>query len=202
MQVTKAMPSTTYVGDFCQFPGDLWNNLGLNSCFLLQQSLATDASGNGQLSFHFPKSGVWSGAFIFAPGGDTNSTSRIDTDNVGTQVSLSAPLVPVSKANGGGPPGSVFATEPQEPGSGSVSLSGGNVTIKLAGATPNAKFLVGQSFSGGGSASQQIGNDFTTDVGGNATVTMPVLDSTGSMISVDRAVNPETAGFVTGFVVP
>lgn len=202
VQVTKAMPSTTYVGNFCQFPSDDWSGRGFNPCFAVGQPLVTDASGNGQLTFHFPKSGVWSGAFFFAVGGDTNSPTRIDTNLVGTQVSLSAPLVPVTKANGGGAPGAIEPSEPQEPGSGSVSISGASVNIKLAGATPNAKFIVGQSFSGGGSASQQIGNDFSTDASGNATVSIPALDSTGPIISVVQAVTPAVAGLETGFTVP
>lgn len=200
VQVTKAMPSTTYVGNFCQFPSNDWSGRGLNPCFVLP-SLTTDASGTGQLTFHFPKPGAWSGAFFFAVGGDTNSPTRIDTNIVGTQVSLSAPLVPVTKANSGGAPGAIPAGEAQDPGTGSVSISGGNVILKLAGATPNANFIVSQSFSGGGSASQQIGT-LTTDASGNASVTLPVLDSTGPMISISREVTPATAGLETGFTVP
>lgn len=200
VQVTKAMPSTTYVGNFCQYPGNEYSDRGLNPCFALP-SLTTDESGSAQLTFHFPKSGAWAGAFNFAPGGDTNSPSRIGTDNIGTAVTLSSPLVPVSKANGGGPPGTL-PPGTQEPGSGSVSISGGNVTVTLKGATPNASFLVGESFSDGGSASQQIGNPFNTDASGNATVTIPALSSSGPIISVARAMSQPPPGFVTGFTVP
>ncbi len=168
VQVSKAPPSMTFIGNFCQYPGSAFSGLGLDPCFALQQSFTTDASGNGQLTFHFPKSGPFTGSFNFAPGGDTNSPSRITTDNIGTQVTLSAPLVPLSKANTGGAPG----VEPtmQEPGSGSVSLSAGNVAITLKGATPSSSYMVIQAFSDAGSASQQIGT-LTTDAGGNASVT-------------------------------
>ncbi|HYX69924.1 MAG TPA: hypothetical protein VE825_12375, partial [Terriglobales bacterium] len=107
-----------------------------------------------------------------------------------------------SKMNGGNGPTAPPAGTPQEPGGGSVSLSGGNLTVTLKGATPNASYILGQDFSSGGSASQQVGNSFTTDASGNASVTVQALDSTGQIISVTRTGATQTAGFMSGFIVP
>lgn len=199
IQVTKAMPNTTYVGDFCQYPGSDYSTRGLNPCFGLQQSLTTDAGGNGQLSFHFPRSGAWAGEFFFAPGGDTNSPSRITTDNTGPIGTLSAPLVAMSKANSGGAPGAQPAT--QEPGSGTVMLNGGSVTVTLKGGTASATLLLIESFSDGGSASQQIGT-LNTDASGNATGTFTALSSSGAIFAISRNVVAQTANLATGFTVP
>ena len=170
----------------------------MNSCIALQQSFTTDASGNGQLTFHFPRSGPQAGSFNFAPGGDTNSPSRITTDNIGTSGMLTSPLVPITTVNGG-PPGLTGTT--QETGTGTVSLSAGSVTITLKGATPNATYQVSQQFSDAGSASQTIGN-INTDASGNGTATLAVLSSSGSIFALSRNVTPETNGLVTGFTVP
>ena len=187
IQVTGAQASTTYVGNFCQYPGSTFSSRGLNPCFLLNQSLTTDAGGSAQLSFHFPRSGAWTGAFNFAPGGDTNSPSRITTDNIGTQGTLTAVLVPLSKANNGGAPGAMPSV--QEPGSGSVSLKNANVTVTLNGATANASFIVVEAFSDGGSATQQIGT-LNTDATGTATASFAVLSSSGSIFDIERVENP------------
>ncbi len=199
IQVTKAPPSMTFVGNFCQYPGSAYSTRGLDPCFALQQSFTTDGSGNGQLTFHFPKSGPFSGSFNFAPGGDTNSPSRITTDNIGTTGTLSAPLVPLTKVNGG-PPG---VPTTQEPGSGSASLSNGSVMVTLKGGTPSVAFTVFQAFSDAGSATQPIGT-LNTDASGNASGTFAVLSSTGTIFDIERNVAPAgaTAGLVTGFTVP
>jgi hypothetical protein len=198
IQVTEAMPSTTFIGNFCQYPGSAFITRGLDPCFGLQQSFTSDANGNGQLTFHFPKSGSWTGSFNFAPGGDTNSSARITTDNVGTQGTVSASLVPLSTANKGGAPGAEPTT--QEPGSGSVALSGGNVSITLTAATASASYAVFQAFSNSGSASQQVGT-LTTDATGNASGTFAVLSSTGTLFEIDRMA-ATTAGLASGFTVP
>jgi hypothetical protein len=199
IQVTKAAPSTSFVGDFCQFPGSDFFVRGENSCFGLQTSLITDSSGNGQLTFHFPKAGVWSGAFVFAPGGDTTSSSTITTDNQATEGTLSSPLVPRSKTSD---PSFLPSGTPQEPGSGSLLLSAGKVTITLKAATANAAFSAGECDVGGSSSCFQVGSNFNTDASGNATTTFAAETGRGSSFEVDRNVNPATFGFVTGFSVP
>jgi hypothetical protein len=199
--VTGGAPSTSFDVDFCQFPGSDYVVKGQNPCLGLNKSLTTDANGNGQLTFRFPNSGDWSGTFVFAPGGDTNSPSRITTDNLGTSGTLSSPLVAISKMNNGRPPGVVAPSAPQEPGSGSVSLSGGNLTVTLKSSTASASFYVVECFSDGSSACTQIGT-FTTDASGNTTATLPTESSSGSCFEVYRSITPLTFGFVSGFSVP
>ena len=67
LQVTGAKASTTFDGYFCQYPSEYYAHHGQNACFALNQSLVTDASGNGKLTFHFPKPGSWSGNFNVTP---------------------------------------------------------------------------------------------------------------------------------------
>ena len=201
IQVSKAPPSTSFVGNFCQWPGSDYFTRGLDPCFLLNQTLSTDASGTGQLTFHFPKSGPWAGTFNFARGGDTNSPQRITSDNVGTSGMLTAPLVPMSKMNQGRAPAGVASGTVQDAGSGTVSLSAGTVAITLKGATANATYGVSEYFSDAGSASQQIGA-LQPDGSGNGSVTLTVAPGSGAIFALYRNVTPQTPGFVSGFTVP
>ena len=201
VQVSGEKASTSFTVNFCQWPGSDYNVRGLDSCFALNQTLMTDAIGNGHLTFHFPQPGMWAGAFFFAPGGDMSfSQARITTNALGSNGTMSGSLLPASKINQGRVPASVPTGSAQEPGSGTVALSGGKVTVTLKDATPNTVYSLGEFFSDAGSASQNLGN-FTTDASGNATTIMTTAAGSGSIFSVYR-INPTDYGFVTGFTVP
>ena len=204
VQVSGAKASTTFDGFFCQYPSSYLYHSGREGCFALNQSLVSDASGNAKLSFHFPKSGSWAGAFFFDPNGNTSySPDQITTNVTDTDGTVSAPLLPAGKVN---PPNTgnpyIPSSSPQEPGSGSVTVGGGNVKISLTGARANTSYGVGACFSDGGSACQQIGKPFTTDASGNATVTLPAAAGTGTIISVGASAGDGEFGLITGFTVP
>lgn len=202
VQVTGAKPSTTFDGFFCQYPSSYYYARKQQGCVELGQSLVTDASGNGKLTFHFPNSGAWAGAFDFAPGGDLNAYgTRIDTDVVDTTGTVSAPLLPASKVNPATGNPYIPIGSPQEAGSGIVKVNGGNVTVTVTGAAPNTKYLAGTNFAYGGSAGQSLGN-LTTDAGGNATATFAGQPGTGTIVGVGIASAQNEYGLITGFVVP
>ena len=205
VQVTGAKPSTTFDGFFCQSPSSYLYHTGREGCFALNQSLVTDTSGNAKLTFHFPKSGMWEGAFFFDPNGNTSyNPAQITTDvsDDDPKAAVSAPLLPMSKTN---PPNTgdpyIPSSSPQEAGSGTVTVSGAKVTVKFTGGQPNTKYGVGTDFSYGGSAGGEVGT-FTTDASGNANVTLPPRTGSGTLITVGKAGAQNEFGVAAAFSVP
>lgn len=88
IQVNGATKNATYSWSFCEFSG---------TCFDLAQMLVTDGSGNGQLTFHFPKTGNWAGYFS-----GKSTTGTIDTQDA-AHHSMKGNLVSDNGVNGSAP---------------------------------------------------------------------------------------------------
>ncbi len=178
IQMTGAQASSTFTWRFCT---EGWSPIG---CFDMNQTLMTDASGSGQLTFHFPRSGGWVGYFEGSSGSSTVSTQLA---TIGT---LSAVFMPGQQTNG-----ATCATCVQGPITGSVTVSNGNAHIVLHGAPANDNHEVDLI----GSTSTKLGN-VITDGSGNLTADVPTQGSNGSLLEIWDHMEP--APIVSGFKVP
>lgn len=202
VQIKSGTPNTSYTVQFFQFPSAIYFNVNQPAGFDVSTAL-TDASGSGQVTFHFPSSGVWSGQFVLLPAGGDGSTN-LSSDSAAVGGEISAALVPMSKMNNGRSAQQPPAGSPQEPGSGTIALTAGTVNIMLNGATANSTYSVAQCFTAGSSSCQFVGS-FSTDASGNGTASLKSVPGTGSNFEVYRGgANSALVsfGFVTGFTVP
>ena len=171
-----------------------------NECFSLNQTVIADANGAATSTFHFPKSGAWSGNFyLVANAGSSNQTSFSTGDNLGG--TMEEVLVPGSGVNNG--PASPY---PQDPlNSGTLKVASRSVTVTLNGAVPNAHYGIIEA--GGGSQSYYQAT-LSTDASGNGTATFAALSRPGGDFSIFRLAEGSTTsaanagGYYAGFKVP
>jgi hypothetical protein len=179
IQVNGAQKNSSYTWSFCPL---------LINCFDLGQTLITDASGNGQLTFHFPKGGSWAGYFSGKSGSDT-----IDTQDAAHR-SMKANLVTYNGVNGLPPcdpnvkPGCNL-----DPAQGAVTVANEVAHIVVQGGSPNTSYEV---VLYGGGVMQGVIN---TDANGNATADLPVLQGHGATYELRPTNSKEPV--VTGFTV-
>lgn len=190
VQLTGAIPSTTFTLQFCPAPSQ---NYG---CFNVG-NVSSDANGNADTTMTFPRSGSWAGDFELA----SNGTAVYQTDVVTSATSLvyMSTLQPVSTVNG---QGLGFGQPPQDPlSSGSVTFSSGSLQFQVTGALPNTTYSSAECALNLGSScyelySSQGGSGFTTDSGGNVTFSVLQDGNGGDVFEI----NPPTGtGFVGGF---
>jgi hypothetical protein len=189
IQVSGVQPNTNYPFQFCPFPGTRYQ------CFDLNNTLLTDASGNGQLTFHFPRSGTWAGFFQ-----SMVSSSTFITTFDSSFGSETANLQKESGTNPAGVCRTVTCPTVQDPlTSGSVSVTG-NATahVVITGAAPNMTYDVTTCGGGGGSSCFHQTN-ITTDGSGNVTTDIRISPDPATVFMFDRV---DAQGFITGFVVP
>ncbi len=189
LQFTGATPSTTFTLAFC--PVSIVSNSV--PCVSLPTAMS-DASGAGQVSFHFPQSGTWAGYFS----GRTSNASVAGFGSVAeTAGAYNSPvqqIVPATKANGVG----IDGGHPQDPGSGTISVTNGLVHVALTGAVPNKAYNVFSCYSG--SSSCQSAGRITTDASGNATADLKLSSNGVGIVAIG-----ETTGsvmFAGGFKAP
>ena len=183
IQVNGAQKNANYAWSFCQSPG---------GCFDLGQTLLTDGSGNGQLTFHFPKPGTWAGYFS-----GKSSTDTIDTQDAAHR-SMQSNLVSYNGANGTAPcsPG-VSPGCNLDPAQGTVTVANSVANrvahIVVQGGSPNTSYTV--VLYGGGVTQGTI----YTDASGIGVADLPVLQGHGSTYYL----NPPNGKVpvVTGFTV-
>ncbi len=167
IQVSGAQPRSSYPWSFCPL---------LGGCFDLGQILMTDASGNGQVTFHFPKTGNWAGYFSAQAG-----TSVIDTQDA-AHVAMTSILVNSNGLNGSAPctSGNCGVIDP---GHGSVTVANGSAHIVITGGLPNHTYEV--VLQGGGTTQGSM----TTDASGNATADLAVTGGHGATYVLDSLVS-------------
>jgi hypothetical protein len=178
IQVNGAHPNASYTWAFCRMA---------DGCFDLGQTLITDGSGNGQLTFHFPQTGNWAGYFSGRSGTDT-----IDTQDAAHR-SMRGNLVSENGINSL-TPCSPFVKPgcKNDPAQGTVTVANQVAHIVVQGGIPNDRYEV-VLWNGG--ATQGVIN---SDANGNVTADLPVLPGHGSTYEITDRSN---VGVVTGFTV-
>ncbi len=172
IQLTGAQANSAFTLSFC--PGA--------PCFDLGQSLMTDAGGNGQLTFHFPRSGKWSGFF------EGNSGSlTISTQNA-TLGTMSAIFLSSAELNGTPVCGTCRYETLQ---SGTVSVVNQIAHIVLVDADPGNPNQVQEVDLGG----KNLGN-IVMDTNDNVTADVPLQGASGAVIAIwDHSNQPIVSGF-------
>jgi hypothetical protein len=179
IQMTGAQASTSFGWRFCPLAT---NN---TPCFDLAQTLVTDAGGNGQVTFHFPRSGNWSGYFEGTAGSVTVSTLNA------TLGTMSAIFLSSSQLNGTPACGTCRYETLQ---SGTVSVSNQVAHIVLVNADPGNPNQVQQVDLIGG-AGKNLGT-VTMDANDNLTADVPLQGGSGAVIGLwDRSNQPIESGF-------
>ncbi len=179
IQVKGAQKNASYGWSFCTFS---------DGCFDLRQTLLTDGSGDGQLTFHFPKTGNWAGYFSGKSG-----TDMIDTQDAAHRT-MRGNLVSENGVDGLTPCSSSVAPGCNlDPAQGTVAVANQVAHIVVQGGSPNTSYEV---VLYGGGVTQGVIN---TDASGNVTADLPVLQGHGATY-VLRPLNAKTP-VVTGFTV-
>lgn len=179
IQVHGADKNSSYTWSFCAL---------LAGCVDLSQTLVTDGSGNGQLTFHFPKTGSWAGYFS-----GKSAATVIDTQDAAHHA-MTANLVSYNGVNGTAPcdpnvkPGCNL-----DPAQGTVTVANQVAHIVIRGGSPNTSYEV--VLYGGGVTQGTI----NTDASGNVTADLPVLEGHGTTYEI-RPLNSK-APVITGFAV-
>lgn len=135
-------------------------------------TVTTDASGNAQVNFQYPKSGVFFGAFRLMQG----TTAVADSGYTYTTTpDFHASIQRASTVNdvNWSP---VFTVGNDQVTSGSLNVHGSNLTIQVAGAVPNSRYDVSMCPNGEGSGCYQVAS-FNTDASGAASAS---ADLTGT----------------------
>ena len=183
VQVTGLTGASSYPLSFCQYE--------VFTCFDNLATVAVDGSGNGQATFHFPSSGAWAGIFRLMNGSNTAAETS------GTASTFNASpmqLEPISTTNGG----KMLSSGAQNPGSGTVTASSGNIHVTLAGGVKSSMYSVSVCYMGGSSCYNS--GSFTTDASGNASA--DVKNQSTTAVAVMRLTSASGTGLVTGFKVP
>ncbi len=186
IQLTGGSAGASYNVNFCLFPATIY----LDNCMTNLATIVSDSGGNGQVSFHFPKSGTWAGIFRIMNG--TSIFAETSGDNT-TFSSSGMQLEPATTTN----PQGAGQTGTQDPGSGTVSAAGGTAHVVLTGAVANASYGAIVCYMGGSSCYSM--GTVNTDAGGNGTADLKI---SGAGIAVFEVERNNAAGFVTGFKVP
>ena len=174
-QISGWQANLTVPIDFCSYPVSR-----PDQCFSMNATATTDAMGAASGSFHFPKSGTFSGWFRFGPSAPSLSSGFTPSFAGGAQYSAAIVKMP----------------DPQQPfGSGSVTVSNAGIHIEVSGAPASATYQVFESFSVNGE--DQIGT-LMTDASGNGTVDLTAAHGRGLIVL--RRVNGGDVS--SGFVVP
>jgi hypothetical protein len=174
IQASGVQPNASYAWAFCMMA---------QSCFDLGQTLMTDASGNGQLTFHFPKIGNWAGYFI-----GTSGSATMDTQDA-AHGSMSGALVTENGVNGLPPCNPLCRTDSAQ---GTVTVANNVAHIVVQGGIPSRRYEV-VLWNGG--VTQGVIN---SDANGNVTADVPVQPGHGSTYEITDRSN---LGVVTGFTV-
>lgn len=180
IQVTGAQASASFGWRFCP--------IGTNNtpCFDLGQTLMSDAGGNGQLTFHFPRSGKWSGYFE-----GNSGSSTISTQNA-TLGTMSAIFLSSAELNGTPPCGTCKYETLQ---SGTVAVANQIAHIVLVNADPGNPNQVQEVDLNNGATSKNLGN-VTMDANDNLTADVPLQGASGAVIGIwDHSNQPIESGF-------
>ncbi len=180
VQLTGAQPSAAFNWRFCPMGTDN------TPCFDLAQTLMTDAGGNGQLTFHFPRSGKWSGYFDASSGASTVSTQNA---TLGTMLAI---FLSSAELNGTPPCGACRIETLQ---SGSVAVANQIAHIILVDADPGNPNQVQEVDLFNGATSTNLGN-IVMDANDNLTADVPLQGASGAAIGIwDHNNEPIASGF-------
>lgn len=202
-----AQPNTEYTVQFCP----AYKEGGASSppaCFNVATA-TSDASGEVDSAFTFPRPGNWAGDFQVSLKGVALLHTTFVNPPQSVQpfqpvVWLYFTLEPETTVNGTG-----VATGAQDPlSSGSIEYDDkGTVGISLVGASPNSTYAAYESVTPavGGSGTNEL-TTFTTDAGGDGgpqnVFTDPFLNPAGGDIFTVEPRDGSRAGFIGGFSVP
>ena len=157
---------------FCPFSPDPYNK-GLTPCYDIAP-FTTDGSGNAQLTFHFPKSGKFFGAFRVEQGttdvADSGYTYT-STPNYHADIQTFAGTSDVDWA--------AFSKGSDPLGSGHVDLTGSMLSVVVSGAVANATYGLVLCPNVSGSGCYAAGS-FNTDANGAANATIDLNKEVGS----------------------
>lgn len=194
IQVSGAAPSSTYHFVFSLYPATRYPQQ-----MDLAADLVTDANGNGQLTFRFPRPGTWAGyfqAYDGAPNGPTTTYLTTYDSSHGTETFT---LLPQGAVNPQGvcAPGGCTANQQDPLNTGTIRVINGAATVTLTGAAPNVTYgIVG--CGSGGSDCVSLGS-VNTDPNGNGAAQVNVSANPVAVFTLTRTA---ALGFVTGFVAP
>jgi hypothetical protein len=200
VQLTGATGGATYQVQFC--PAFISYLPNPPSCFVVMNSISTDASGSTTQTAKFPQPGDWVGDFNVCVSTCSGSNPNVP---YGTYVAQSvanetylAQLLPEQSVNGG----KVTTAKTQDPIiSGTVTYSNGSLQFAVKGADPLTKYtgVETETTFMDGSGSYGL-NSFTTDAMGNGSMTSSVSGAGGDLFNLDPS--DSDAGFMGGFSIP
>jgi hypothetical protein len=167
-----APASTTLDLQFCPFFANPMSPAGA-PCYDVVKA-TSDASGNAQMNFHFPKSGVLFGNFKIPSSTDPNSISTGYTYTSSPDYHTSIqPAAQARDVNWTSPAGNDSLT------SGSLNIHGTMLNIQLTGAMRSSTYQIVQCPGELSSGCQQFGN-ITTDATGSANFSFDLTTEFGS----------------------
>ncbi len=157
--------STSYMLEFCPYPtGDQTTCPGV-------ATFTTDATGAVHVTFQYPNTGTFMGAFTIV----NNSTGNMDAMSEWEQpipnANYQAGIFQAASVTGGIGSNNPIGNDPLQ--SGLVTTNNTTVHIELRGAAPNATYSIAVEGNADSSSSFQF-NNITTDGSGNATQDFPM----------------------------
>lgn len=180
VSVAGGPPNTTLVLQFCPFNPDTYGKGGV-PCYTVD-SIATDASGNAQSTFTFPKTGVMFGHFKILQGTNDLYDSGFAYANPGnssqkvTNIDFHASLQRASTVTDVN--WSTFTLGDDQLTSGNINIHGSMMAVDVRGAMPSSDYMFVLCPGMTGSGCYESGH-FTTDVSGNASTTIDLTKTSG-----------------------
>ncbi len=165
LDVKGLKASTPYMLEFCPYPtGDQPTCPGV-------ANFTTDATGAAHVTFQYPNSGTFMGAFTIV----NASTASIEALSMWEQpipnANYQAGIFQAASVSGGIGANNPVGNDPLQ--SGLVTTNNTTVHIELRGAAPNATYSIAVEGNADSSSSFQF-NNITTDGSGNATQDFPM----------------------------
>ena len=204
--LTSGPASTTLTLEFCPFNPDTYGKGGA-PCYIID-TFTTDASGNAQGNFTFPKKGVMFGSFKLMKGttfwddfgyayADPNQpTLRPTTSDFHASLQRASTVTDVNW--------STFTLGDDQLTSGNINIHGSMMTVNVTGAMPSSDYMFVMCPGMTGSSCYESGH-FATDVSGNAAQTIDLSKTSAGYFNPGSqtlyTVRGNALEFVAGFKV-